>query len=144
MLESKFLNFSFSKPRNEENNSTERAGLTNAETVLVLEALQNSMQVDKAFLDTSLSLKALADLLQIHPNKLSWLINGQLGINFNEYINQFRLQYFKAIALKPENSHITLLGLAFESGFNSKTVFNSYFKKIEGTTPGSWLKQAKK
>ena len=143
-LESKYLNYTFSKPDQKITVNSEDAKLNPVEIEQFMEALQNSMENEIVFLNPSLSLKMLADILQIHPNKLSWLINEQYNKNFNEYVNQFRLDYFKEIALKPENSHITLLGLAFESGFNSKTVFNTYFKKIEGTTPGNWLKQAKK
>ncbi|RMG75809.1 MAG: AraC family transcriptional regulator, partial [Bacteroidetes bacterium] len=94
-----------------------------------------------AYLDPQLSLRSLAEAIDIHPNKLSFLINDQFGQNFNEFINQYRLTHFKTLALDPENRHLTLLGLAFESGFNSKTVFNTFFKKQEGMTPRAWLKR---
>ena len=64
-------------------------------------------------------------------------------MNFNKFINQFRLVHFKQLANDPKNAHLTILGMAYESGFNSKTVFNAYFKKAEGTTPGSWMKNGK-
>jgi AraC-like DNA-binding protein len=63
-----------------------------------------------------------------------------MGVNFNEFINQYRLKHFKSIALKPEFKHITILGLAYDSGFNSKSVFNTFFKKSEGVTPSKWVK----
>jgi AraC-like DNA-binding protein len=50
---------------------------------------------------------------------------------------------FKEKALNPKNSHLTLLALAYESGFNSKTAFNAYFKKMEGLTPRAWVKSHK-
>ncbi len=106
--------------------------------------LQHSMEQDTLYLNTDLSLRDLASHLQTSANKLSWLLNEQIGKNFNEYINSLRLEAFKKKALDPTNEHFTLLGLAFESGFNSKTVFNSFFKKTEGTTPRSWLKAQKK
>lgn len=105
-----------------------------------LQAVKVQMEEERVFLNQDLSLKLLAEKLDLHPNKLSWLINERLGRNFNEYINQYRLETFKQKALDPKNSHLTLLGLAYESGFNSKTVFNSFFKKMEGCTPRSWLK----
>jgi AraC-like DNA-binding protein len=101
------------------------------------------ISTEKPFLDPQLSLSALAGKIDIHPNKLSYLINDQTGSNFNEFVNRFRLEHFKSIALKPEFSHITILGLAFESGFNSKSVFNNYFKKTEGVTPAGWIKSAR-
>ena len=95
---------------------------------------------EEAFLDSGLSLRSLAQKLDVHPNKLSKYINDQLQTNFNELINSRRLKYFQKITLDPKNKDFTLLGLAFESGFNSKTVFNTYFKKTLGTTPRQWLK----
>ena len=98
------------------------------------------MEEEKCFLDTSLSLRTLATKTNIHPNHLSWLLNAGFKKNFNDFINSYRLQYFKSIAFKPEFKHITILGLAYDSGFNSKSVFNTYFKKTEGITPKAWLK----
>ncbi|MEM9920003.1 MAG: helix-turn-helix domain-containing protein [Bacteroidota bacterium] len=107
-----------------------------------LKALKDLVERQEIFTDPSLTLKGLAEQIALHPNKLSHLINEQLGKNFNEYINRYRLAAFKAKARQPENSHLTLLGLAYESGFNSKTVFNAFFKKQEGMTPRAWLKQS--
>lgn len=104
------------------------------------EQLDELMKEDKIYLDPSISLRQLAEKLAMQPNKLSWLLNEYIGKNFNEYINAFRLITFKEKALNPDNSHLTLLGLAYESGFNSKTVFNAFFKKMEGVTPKSWIK----
>ena len=109
-----------------------------------LEKLNELMKVDEIYKDPSMSLRHLAEKLELHPNKLSWLVNEQIGKNFNEYINTFRLITFKEKALDPNNSHLTLLGLAYESGFNSKTVFNVFFKKMEGMTPRMWVNAQKK
>ena len=95
---------------------------------------------EKIFLNPNLSLNSLAESVNLHPNKLSFIINDQTGKNFNEFINNFRLEYFKTIAKSKEFGNITILGLAYESGFNSKTVFNAFFKKVEGITPGAWIK----
>ncbi|MTB51012.1 helix-turn-helix domain-containing protein [Lewinella sp. W8] len=105
-----------------------------------LRTLTHLVQEERAYLNAELSLRTLAAALEVHPNKLSWLLNQAVGKNFNEYINAYRLATFKEKALLPENSHLTLLGLAYESGFNSKTVFNNFFKKQEGMTPRAWLK----
>ncbi len=107
-----------------------------------LNAITNILEKQQLFLDPNFSLKKLAEQLDLHPNKLSWLINENIGKNFNEYINSYRLATFKVKALDPANSHLTLLGLAYESGFNSKTVFNAFFKKHEGMTPRAWVKAA--
>jgi len=115
-------------------------GTPDPETLATLEQLKQLMDEDETYLNPSLSLRELAQSLQIHPNKLSWLINENLGKNFNEYINSWRLTAFQQKALDPENSNITLLGLAYDSGFNSKTVFNEFFKRSTGLTPRAWLK----
>ena len=101
--------------------------------------LQELIINEKPYLDSSLSLRSLAEMIQIHPNQLSWLLNESLGKNFSEYINHFRVEQFKYLAKDSSKKHITLIGLAYESGFNSKTVFNTYFKKETGLTPKQFL-----
>lgn len=107
---------------------------------IVLDAIGRGMKEEKWFQNPSLSLRELAENVHINGNKLSWLLNERIGQNFNEYINGLRLENFKENALDPGNGHLTLLGLAYQSGFNSKSVFNAYFKRVEGVTPKAWLK----
>ncbi|MEZ4951671.1 MAG: helix-turn-helix domain-containing protein [Saprospiraceae bacterium] len=118
---------------------TEIPKMESSEIEEYLLELARLMEGEKCYLDPTLSLKSLSEKIDLHSNKLSWLINEQLGKNFNEYINSFRLESFKSKALDEKNSHLTLLGLAYESGFNSKTVFNAFFKKTEGKTPREWM-----
>lgn len=108
-----------------------------------LEHLTRFVEEEKPYLNPSLTLRTLGSQLDIHPNQLSWLLNEKTGKNFNVYINHFRIEHFKMLALDPGNSHISLLGLAYESGFNSKTVFNTFFKKETGMTPKAFLKAGK-
>ncbi len=123
--------------------NVQQARTNSAELDGQMKKLMDFIESEKVYLNAQLSLGILAENLQLHPNKLSYLINEKTGMNFNEFINQFRLAHFKEIAVDAKNAHLTILGLAYESGFNSKTVFNAYFKKIENTTPGNWQKQAK-
>ncbi len=108
-----------------------------------LESLSRLMQQESKFTDSNLNLKDLADLIGLHPNKLSWLLNEKIGKNFNEFVNGYRLKAFQEKALDQNNSHLTLLGLAYESGFTSKSVFNDYFRKSTGLTPRAWVRQQK-
>lgn len=124
-----------SKPNNDLLNKQQRESFK--------KALIENLEGDKTFLNSNLSLKELASNIELHPNKLSWLINECVGKNYNDFINSYRLKHFQELALLPENSNITLLGLAYDSGFNSKTVFNTYFKKETGMTPKAWLKSTK-
>lgn len=108
-----------------------------------IEKVLSYINDNKSYLDPQLSLSGLAKDIEIHPNKLSFIINEKTEKNFNEFVNGFRLEHFKLIANDPEFKNITILGLAYESGFNSKSVFNSYFKKTIGKTPKAWLDSVK-
>lgn len=148
-FEQLYQRMSFSQARTESEKITawqpsgkepKKALLSDRESQRYLQLLTEEVEGREAYLNAELSLRSLAVDLKLHPNKLSWLLNATVGKNFNEYINSYRLAAFKEKALLPANSHLTLLGLAYESGFNSKTVFNNFFKKQEGMTPRAWLK----
>jgi TolB-like protein/AraC-like DNA-binding protein len=103
--------------------------------------LESLMSTEKLFLDQDLTLRRLAESLELPTNYVSQLLNEGLGKNFSEYINSFRLEAFKDKIKDPSQNHLTILALAFDSGFNSKTVFNTYFKKSMGITPKSYWNQ---
>jgi len=105
------------------------------------EKLNDYLEKEKPYLDANLSLRSLAEQIDIQPNQLSWLINNSFGKNFNELINHYRIEMFKKISKDPKNNNLTIEGLAYESGFNSKTVFYTYFKKETGLTPKQFLKK---
>ena len=106
-----------------------------------IQTLNSYMEEEKPYLNSNLSLRILAEELNLQPNSLSWLINNEFGKNFNEYINSYRLEAFKIKVVSEEYRHLTLLGLAFECGFNSKSSFNTIFKKEIGMTPKAYQKQ---
>ena len=103
--------------------------------------LLDHISTNKPYLNPDLTLRDLAKQIDIHPNHLSWILNQSIGLNFNEFINQYRIEAFKSYAKAQENENLTIEGLAYESGFNSKTVFNTYFKRETGLTPKQFLKQ---
>lgn len=98
------------------------------------------MTVYKLFLNPDLSLKDLASYLELPTNYVSQLVNLAFDKNFSEYVNTFRINEFKERVLLKENKDLTIMVVAYDSGFNSKTVFNTFFKKIEGITPNMYLK----
>ena len=114
--------------------------LDNQQIETLKKELLTYFEEEEPYLNPQLSLKFVADVLGLNTNKMSYLINQAFNTNFNDFINQYRLNHFKTISIDPKNSHLTILGLAYDSGFNSKSVFNTYFKKIEGLTPRAWLK----
>jgi TolB-like protein/AraC-like DNA-binding protein len=114
--------------------------IASEEVATYAQQLRTYLTQERPYLDNNLSLKVLAQALELHANQLSWLINEEMGGNFNQLINSYRIQEFKKLAQDPANAHLSIIGLAFESGFNSKTVFNTYFKKETGLTPKQWMK----
>jgi YesN/AraC family two-component response regulator len=110
---------------------------------IIIKKLEEFIEQESPYLNPDLSLRLLAELIEIHPNQLSWLLNKKINKNFNEFINHYRVSHFKTLALDTSNSHISLIGLAYESGFNSKTTFNTYFKKETGFTPSEFIKSQK-
>lgn len=102
--------------------------------------LLDYMATQQPFLDAGLSLRTMARQLGLSPNQLSLVLNEGLGKNFNSFVNAYRVEAFKVLAKDPARSGLTILGLAYESGFNSKTVFNTYFKQHTGLTPSEFLK----
>ncbi|MDR6372583.1 AraC-like DNA-binding protein [Chryseobacterium bernardetii] len=108
--------------------------------IAVYEKLIYQMEKDSLYKDPELSLNHTAALLEVHPNILSQAINSIENKNFYDYINRQRIEEFKRLAVLPENRKYTILSLAFESGFNSKTSFNRNFKKYMNCSPRDFLK----
>ena len=105
--------------------------------------LESLMREEKPYLDPDLTLRTLAERMDIPPNQLSRLLNEGFDKNFSEFVNTYRLESFKIKVADPSFQHLTILGLAYESGFNSKTVFNGFFKKMMGQTPSAYQKALK-
>lgn len=97
--------------------------------------LQNLMENEKPYLNPQITLNDLAKNLGVNSAVLSYAINSGFGRNFNDFINEFRINEVKAKLQKGEAKSLTLLGIALDSGFNSKATFNRAFKKITGTSP---------
>jgi adenylate cyclase len=119
----------------------QKAALLNAnQSAQYSNRLLSYLSENEPFLNPELSLRELAKQIEVHPNHLSWVLNNNFGKNYNEFINKYRIEAFKIKAKAPKNANLTIEGLAYESGFNSKTVFNTTFKKVTGLTPKQFLK----
>ncbi|MBC9928935.1 AraC family transcriptional regulator [Chitinophaga qingshengii] len=119
----------------------EKSGLTDTEANRIHTSLTTLMQERQCYKDAGLTLGDLAKTLDIHPAILSQVINSKEGKSFYDYINVLRVEAFKQLLLQPVSQRYTLLSLAFECGFNSKTSFNRNFKKITRLSPSSYLKE---
>ncbi|MBC8084236.1 MAG: helix-turn-helix transcriptional regulator, partial [Hymenobacter sp.] len=97
--------------------------------------LTNLMATDRPYLVPELTLPELAAQLGTNTSVLSRVINTGFGQNFNDYVNGYRVREAERRLRDPRFRHYTLLAVALESGFNSKSTFNRVFKKLRGATP---------
>lgn len=121
----------------------EGAAEENGDSRIAQELLQH-LDTQKPYLNPELSLPELARQMGYNTNQLSAVINQEMGKNFNELINGYRIQTVKERLLDPAFAHLSILGIAFESGFNSKATFNRAFKQFTHQTPSEFLKKKKK
>lgn len=102
------------------------------------EKLTEFMLKEKPYLNPELTLVDLAQQFGMSRNQLSALINNGINSNFYLFINEYRVKHIKVLMQEDRDKHYTILALAFDSGFNSKSTFNSIFKKITGLTPSEY------
>jgi AraC-like DNA-binding protein len=105
--------------------------------------LNQLMAGDKIFLNNDLSLPDLANRLGLSIHNTSYLINRLTEGNFYNFINQLRVEEAKKILNAGRMEELNMVGIAFASGFNSKTAFNTAFKKYTGYSPTAYIKQHK-
>jgi len=103
-------------------------------------ALTEYMKSKKPFLNNQLTLYQLAEEVDILPHNLSRIINQQFHQNFFDFINLYRIDEFKARIADSKYDNYTLLSIAYDCGFNSKTSFNRLFKEATGQTPSGYKK----
>jgi AraC-like DNA-binding protein len=97
------------------------------------------MHDEKLYLQPELNLSDIANRLKTNISVLSGVVNNAFGKNFNDFVNEYRVKEFQERIQLPENKNITLLGIAFDCGFNSKATFNRSFKKFTGKAPKEFL-----
>ena len=97
--------------------------------------LKKSMHTHKWYKDPQLTLTELANKMGIKPYLLTKCLNTIIKQKFSDYINQLRVEELKLLLQEPENEKYTLLSLAYEAGFNSKSSFNRAVKKHMGISP---------
>lgn len=118
-----------------------KSGLKEKDAKEILSRLEEYMQIDKPYLKNKLTLNDLSNHIGASSNQLSQVLNEQLQQNFYDYVNGFRLKEFKEKIKNPKNQKFTFLSVAYQCGFNSKTTFNTFFKKATGLTPSEYFKK---
>ena len=116
--------------------------ITDEELVEKKTLLNNLMKEQEPFLNSDLTLVKLADLIGLTSHQLSYVINTGFNENFFHYVNKYRVDKAKVLLTESSHQNITILGIGFDSGFSSKTVFNTTFKKFTGVTPSEFKKRS--
>jgi AraC-like DNA-binding protein len=101
--------------------------------------LCDAMENDKLYLDPELSLDKVADHLRIPAKSISVTLNQHYQRSFNDFVNDCRIREVKERLVAPQNDHLTILGIALESGFNSQATFQRAFKNMTGHSPREYL-----
>lgn len=109
-----------------------------AEVQIWCKKVEAIMQREKLYLNPELTLSDLSEKLQTHNSWVSYVINTGFQKNFNDFVNAYRVVAFQEKVNDPKWSHYTLLALAFECGFNSKSTFNRAVKKATGQLPSTF------
>jgi len=113
----------------------EKSGLNEEMASQIYTKLNALVKETAIYKNEELTLVELAKQLKAHPNHLSQVINEMEGKNFYNYINSLRIKEFIKIASLPENKKYTMISLAYDCGFSTKSTFNKHFKLNTGKTP---------
>lgn len=118
-----------------------KSGLSEGAAVELHRELMRVMSEDALYKKSDLSIDELSSRLGVHPNYLSQVINQKEKKNFYDFVNTYRIEEFKRLIALEKNQQFTLLSLAYDCGFSSKTAFNRFFKKVTGQTPSQYSTQ---
>ena len=99
----------------------------------LFETVKNRVEIDKLYLDSNLTLSRLSDLAGVSKHHVSEVLNRHAGKNFYEFINSYRIDFVRERLV--EDANRTILDIALEAGFSSKSTFNAIFKQFTGKTP---------
>ena len=120
-----------------------KTSTSNPEINQLKKQVADFMENEKPYLNPEITLPELAKALKLSTNQLSQIINSGFDKNFNEFINEYRVEMVKTKLKDGSLKHLSLLGIAMECGFNSKATFNRVFKKITNVSPSEFAKRLK-
>ncbi len=107
----------------------------------MVQTLRRHMETAKPYLNASLTIYQLARELSMSVQELSTLINHSLHQHFFDFVNEYRIKKATELLKDPEKQKLTILEILYEVGFNSKSSFNTVFKKFTGSTPTEYRKK---
>ena len=120
------------------NDKYEKSGLRKEKADEYYQKLILLMEEEKIFKQIKLTLGELASMLKISSHNLSEIINTKENKNFFDFVNQYRIEEVKKELINPKNKILTILAIAMDAGFNSKSSFNTLFSKYVGMTPSQY------
>ncbi len=120
------------------------SSLKGMEELQLYERLKDLMENDKLFLDPNLTLRSTADKLATNTKYLSQVVNRHTGGNFQQFVNNYRVEAAKLKIGQEEFSNLTLYGIALQCGFKNKSTFYKVFKEMTQMTPKEYLEDLKK
>jgi len=109
----------------------------------IVSLIRKTMQNEKLYRETELTIQNLADRIEFPSYRVSQAINEGIKKNFYDLVNSYRVEEAKRLLLDSKNKNYTILSIGFEAGFNSKTTFNTVFKKFTGLTPTDFRERQK-
>ncbi|WP_299224724.1 AraC family transcriptional regulator [uncultured Psychroserpens sp.] len=116
----------------------------NSEAKELAKTITHKMKIEKYYLDPNVNINSFAVKMNLHPNKVSAVINNMMGYSFRDFINMHRVEEFKYLAKTYDSKSKTILSLALDAGFNSKASFNRAFKKFCNMSPIEYLEKNQK
>jgi AraC-like DNA-binding protein len=119
-----------------------KSGLKEKQAELYLQKLISIVETEKPYLNRDLSIQDLSDLTGIPKHHITQVLNEKHGKNFFTFINEYRVKEVISRFSDKKNNNFTILAIAFDSGFNSKTTFNSFFKSQTGLTPSEYREKS--
>ena len=119
-----------------------KSGLKDKQAEVYLKKLISVMDTERPYLNRNLSIQDLSELTGIPRHHITQVLNENHGKNFFTFINEYRVKEVISRFGDPKNNNFTILAIAFDAGFNSKTTFNSIFKSQIGMTPSEYREQS--
>lgn len=123
--------------------SPKQARLSPSQVAYWQQRLHQLLETEKVYLEADLSLPTLAQRIGLSTHELSYVLNEGVGLNFFQFINAYRVAEAQRLLASAQHQHLSMVGIAFEAGFSSKTTFNTTFKKVMGLTPSQFLQEVR-
>ena len=111
-------------------------------SALDIQSIRDAMEKYQLYLKPTLTIEDFAKQVGIHYREVSNIINKQFNSNFFEFVNEYRVNKAKQMLSNPEYSHMTILDILLQSGFNSKSSFHRFFKRYTGMSAADFRKRS--